>query len=76
MDALFGESGTRTEVVEWGVRWTRDIPSVARKGHVDLAASEAYARDRAAYLFGGEATEVVSRTVVTYTQDWLPQGGA
>ena len=66
-EPLFGEPGRRTVATEWGVRWIKDIPHVARRGTVEPAASEAHARHVAA---GMSQLEAVSRRVVTYMGDW------
>ena len=74
MDALFGESGKRTEEVQWGVRHRRDTLTTKR-GHVDIRPGESSARfsqtdEAARYGWVSGDCEVVHRTVVTYTGDW------
>lgn len=70
--ALFGEQGKRTEVVEWGLRQT--VGNYLRgKGQVEIRPSEERARDQVGQVYAGwRDTEVVRRTVVTYTSDWEP----
>lgn len=64
------EAGRREERTEWGARWTRTIPNVVTAGQVDPAANEDHARVRGESMWGGACSEVVSRTVVTYTTEW------
>lgn len=64
------EQGKRTERTEWAVRWTRELPNIARKGTIEPASSREYAERRASYMLNGSALEVVSRQVVSYTSDW------
>ncbi len=70
-DVLPGfEAGRRVERREWGLRWIADT-AFAKKGHVDLFEGEEHARTcvgRREYGYGN--TEIVSRTVVTYTTRW------
>lgn len=65
-----GDRGRREERTEWGVRWTRTIPNVVTAGQVDPAVNEDNARTRHRSAWSGRCSEVVSRTVVTYTTDW------
>jgi hypothetical protein len=70
-EALPGmEAGRRKECTEWGLRTTRDT-FLHRKGDVVTVQDEAHARRCVGHAeWGWAATEVVSRTVVTYTTRW------
>lgn len=64
-----GDRGRREERTEWGLRYTRD--GLHKRGHVDLRPSESNARECVGNQYIGCAhTEVVSRTVATYTTEW------
>jgi hypothetical protein len=64
------EAGRRTERVEWGLRQTIGT-FLMRKGDVDLRTGEDQARECAVRAeLGWRGTEVVRRTVVTYTTSW------
>ena len=64
------ESGRRVERVEWGLR-TTVANFLNRKGHVDIRFDEANARLLVNDIYSGHRdTEVVRRTIVTYTTDW------
>lgn len=74
-DALFGETGKRTERIEWGTRWPEStMYGLRRKGDIDRAEDERHAQVRAEYPLWGPSGEifpqVVRRTVVTYTGEW------
>lgn len=69
-DALFGECGKRTEVVQWGLRKTVG-DYLQSKGEVAVRPSEEAARDQVGNIYDGwRNTEVVKRTIVTYTGTW------
>ena len=70
-DALPGmEAGRRTERVEWGLRFRSDT-GLHRKGHVEPRPSEHNARQCVGRSdYGWRDTEIVRRTVVTYTTKW------
>ena len=64
------DAGKRTERVEWGLRWTTDTV-FGRRGTVEPRPDEANARKcEGVAEWGWRGTEVVSRTVVTYTTPW------
>lgn len=66
------EAGRRVERVEWGLRFTTDT-ALERRGHVEPRPSEENARACVGVVhYGWRGTEVVRRTVVTYTTDWEP----
>lgn len=67
---MFGEPGRRVERVEWGLRQTVGN-FLMRKGDVDLRGDEDNARACVGEIsYGFRDTEVVRRTIVTYTTDW------
>lgn len=69
------EAGRRLERVEWGLRF-RATTFLHRKGTVEPRPSEQNARQLAGRAeYGWRDTEVVSRTVVTYTTRWEPADG-
>lgn len=62
--------GRRVETVEWGLRRTRD-GTFGREGAVEPMLGERHARGLEDKRYTGYAgTEVVKRTVVTYTTGW------
>lgn len=64
------EAGRRTERVEWGLRSTADT-FLHRKGEVSARPNEENARNCVGRVESGwRATEIVRRTVVTYTTPW------
>ena len=64
------EAGRRKERTEWGLRFTCDT-ALSRKGRVEPRESEAQARFCAGRTdLGWRGTEVVRRTVVTYSTSW------
>lgn len=66
------EAGRRTETVEWGLRWVDDT-ILHRRGHVEPRQDEQAARSVVGRReYGWHGTEVVSRTIVTYTTRWEP----
>jgi hypothetical protein len=66
------EAGRRVERVEWGLRQTVGT-FLMDKGEVDTRPSEENARSLVGSAHTGfRNTEVVRRTVVTYTSDWEP----
>lgn len=66
-----GETGRRTEQVQWGRRLLRDT-AYGRKGTVSPCSDERQASsyDGADYPGGPVVAEAVQRTVVTYTGRW------
>lgn len=71
IDALPGmEAGRRTERVEWALRGTADT-FLHRKGEIIPRPDEENARSCVGRQeLGWRDTEVVCRTVVTYTTPW------
>lgn len=64
------EAGRRTERVEWGLRSAAGT-CFHRKGEVTPRVSEEHARKCAGHPeLGWGETEIVRRTVVTYTTPW------
>jgi hypothetical protein len=64
------EAGRRTERVEWGLRSTADTV-LHRKGEVDVRPGEENARYCVGRVeCGHRSTEIVRRTIVTYTTPW------
>ncbi len=70
-DADLGvEPGKRVERVEWGLRQTIGT-YLMKKGQVELRSNEESARSVVGNIYyGWRGTEVVRRTVVTYTTEW------
>lgn len=71
------ESGTRTVTTTWGVRWTRTVPHIAKKGTVQPASSRQHAHDIVNYMADvcdGCPLEVVTQRVVTNMSGWETEG--
>lgn len=69
-DVLFGDSGRRTERVEWALRYPSGH-GLSPVGGVRPCVSEDHARATVGRReYGNHDTIVISRTVVTYTTDW------
>jgi len=69
------EAGRRAERVEWGLRQTIGT-FLQRNGEVTIRATEEQARKCVGRPeLGWRGTEIVRRTVVTYTTPWESVGG-